>query len=153
MKQINSDSARLLKPAVADLFVLYVKARNYHWNVIGNQFFGLHAQFEKLYDELAEDIDVLAERLRTLGAYAPGSMSEFLKLASLKEESEGNYPEQMKMVENIVNDLEAIVDNLKTIAAKFQSDYKDEISAGIIYPIVEKYEKLLWMLNSSLITK
>ena len=53
-----------LNEVLADLHILYVKARNYHWNIVGDQFFGLHAEFEKLYDDLSEDIDAVAERTR-----------------------------------------------------------------------------------------
>lgn len=150
MKQNSLKSAELLKPVIANQFIIYVKARNYHWNVKGNQFYGLHSLFEKIYDELAKDIDVLAERIRALGVYAPGSMNEFLSLASLKEESAGVYPEQMQMLGNISSDFELLVNELKVVAKKLQSDLEDEVTAGIVYGMIEKYEKSLWMYNSSL---
>jgi len=66
--------AQPLNELLADMHVLYVKARNYHWNITGDQFFVLHAEFEKLYDGLAEDIDAVAERIRAIGGTAVGSM-------------------------------------------------------------------------------
>ena len=79
--EVKVEVAELLKPVLADQFVLYTKARNYHWNVTGNMFFALHEKFEELYDELANDIDEVAERIRTLGVYSPGSLNEFLKIS------------------------------------------------------------------------
>ena len=65
--------------------MLYIKKRNFHWNLIGGRFHTLHEHFEQLYTELALAIDETAERIRMIGCVAPGSMAEFLKLATLKE--------------------------------------------------------------------
>jgi starvation-inducible DNA-binding protein len=138
-----------MKEVLADQFVLYTKARNYHWNVTGPQFFGLHAAFEKIYDELAEDIDNVAERIRVLGFKAPGTLAEFLSLTSLQEEPD-KYPNHLDMVKTIVNDFESIIDKLYSTASKMQNEFKDEVSAGMFYSLVEKYQKTVWMLKSML---
>lgn len=150
--EVKVEVAELLKPVLADQFVLYTKARNYHWNVTGNMFFALHEKFEELYDELANDIDEVAERIRTLGVFSPGSLNEFLKLSGIKEEKEGNIPTQMQMVENIVNDYEFLMIRINQAAEKIQSEYKDEVTFGQLTALCEKYQKHVWMLKS-LITK
>ena len=61
-------------------------------------------KFEELYTELALDVDEIAEKIRALGVFAPGSMNEFLKLSGITEEKENNYPDQYQMTENIAND-------------------------------------------------
>lgn len=140
--------AEMLKPILADQFVLYTKARNYHWNVTGNMFFTLHVKFEELYNELAIDIDETAERIRTYGLNAPGTMSEFLKLSELKEEAEGKYPDQFTMANNISFDYDKLAQRINQVAMKIQKEFGDEITAGKLYSIAERYEKHSWLLKS-----
>lgn len=146
--QQKNEVSKLLKEVLADQFLIYTKSRNYHWNVVGSNFYGLHKAFEDLYNELAEDIDAIAERMRILGSKAPGTLKEFLKLSSIKEE-EGKYPASTVMVKNIVNDLEYLTNKMNAAAKKFQDKYEDEITAGMFYSLIEKYEKTTWMLKST----
>ncbi|PJB00562.1 MAG: DNA starvation/stationary phase protection protein [Ignavibacteriales bacterium CG_4_9_14_3_um_filter_30_11] len=153
MKTTINDESKLkiaerLKPILADQFVLYTKTRNYHWNVIGDMFFTLHIKFEELYNELALDVDETAERIRTYGSNAPGTMSEFLKLSSLKEETAGKYPNQLEMAKNIANDYDLLASRINEIGLKLQKEFGDEITAGKLYSIAERYEKHVWMLKS-----
>src|SRR5688572_15528868 len=82
-ESISHELAKLL----ADEFVLYTKTRNAHWNVEGPDFYNKHKLFEDQYNALAKVIDEVAERIRTLGHYAPATLKEYLKLTSLTEES------------------------------------------------------------------
>lgn len=155
MKNIINNEAKLkivelLNPILADEFVFYTKVRNYHWNVTGPNFFGLHTTFEKIYDDLAEDIDAIAEKIRTLGSKTPGTLKEFLQLTSLTEEA-GIYPHQSEMVQNIMNDFETISNEINSAAHKMQNELNDEVTAGFLYSLIEKYQKTLWMLKSSLV--
>lgn len=145
----NVEISELMKEVLADQFVLYVKARNYHWNVTGPQFYGLHSAFENIYVELAEDIDKVAERIRALGLKVPGTMQEFWELSTL-EENAGNYPEYSAMVQIIINDFETIIEKLNSSAHKIQNPLNDEVSAGMFYGFMEKYQKKVWMLRSLL---
>ena len=134
---------------LADGFVLYTKLRKYHWNITGPYFYQLHATFETLYDEMALDVDAVAERIRTLGFKAPATMHEFLKLTSLKED-EGSYPHYTEMVNNIANDYKSVSVKLNSTAKKFQDELNDEVSAGMFYGLVERYQKHVWMLKAVL---
>jgi starvation-inducible DNA-binding protein len=149
LKETDVEIIQLINEILADQFVLYTKARNYHWNVTGPLFYNLHAAFEKIYDGLAEDIDSVAERIRTLGYKTPGTMHEFLSLSSLKEEP-GKYPVHSVMVKNIVNDFETVIQKLNSTAVKLQDNHNDEISAGMFYGMAEKYQKTVWMLRATL---
>ncbi len=140
--------AEMLKPILADQFVLYTKARNYHWNVKGSLFLTLHKKFEELYNELADDIDEIAEKIRTYGLYAPGTMNEFLKLAHLKEEAEENYPEQFEMVKRIADDYDFLASKIRDAGYEIQSEYGDEVTAGKLFSVAERYEKHVWLLRS-----
>src|SRR3569832_2060478 len=84
--------AQILDRTLADLFVLYTKTRNYHWNVVGEHFRDLHKLLEEQYTELEEAIDLVAERSRKLGAPALGTLKEYLQHTSLKEQP-GEYPD------------------------------------------------------------
>ena len=145
----RDEISELMHKVLADQFVLYVKARNYHWNVTGPQFYALHGVFENIYDELADDIDKVAERIRSLGMKTPGTMKEFWELSSL-EEKPGNYPESLTMVQEIANDFETIIEKFKSSAYKMQNSLDDDVSAGMLYGLMEKYQKTVWMLKSFL---
>jgi len=147
-KETKAKITEMLKPILADQFVLYTKVRNYHWNVTGNMFFTLHVKFEELYNELAIDVDETAERIRTYGLNAPGTMGEFLKLTALKEEAAGKYPNQFEMAKNVAKDYEFLAAKINDAGLKAQKEFGDEITAGKLYSVAERYEKHAWMLNS-----
>src|SRR5215813_13559334 len=77
--------AQSLSHVLADEFVLYAKTRNAHWNVEGPDFHAMHVFFESQYEQLDETMDVVAERIRTLGHYAPAALEKFLQLTHLTE--------------------------------------------------------------------
>ncbi|MET0262963.1 MAG: DNA starvation/stationary phase protection protein [Rariglobus sp.] len=133
---------------LADEHVLYVKTRNFHWNVTGPHFGPLHALFEKQYDELAETIDEIAERIRALGGTAPGSMAAFLKLARLSEHT-GKTPKASAMIEALLADHEAIVTALRK-AIELADKHGDEGTADFLTGILESHEKTAWMLRADL---
>src|SRR5471032_168412 len=81
-KSIVDGLSRLL----SDTYVLYLKTHNFHWNVTGPMFRTLHLMFEEQYTELQDAVDVIAERIRTLGMPAPATFADFLKLSSIKED-------------------------------------------------------------------
>src|SRR5688572_15357231 len=80
--------AQGLSHLLADTYTLYLKTHNFHWNVTGPQFQTLHLMFETHYTELAQAVDVIAERIRALGSFAPGTYAQFVKLSSIKEETD-----------------------------------------------------------------
>ncbi|MCF8469175.1 MAG: DNA starvation/stationary phase protection protein, partial [Parvibaculum sp.] len=89
-----------LSRVLADTYTLYLKTHNYHWNVTGPQFRSLHLMFEEEYRELWAATDEIAERIRALGEYAPGTYAEFGKLTSLHEDN--SVPNADQMVKNLV---------------------------------------------------
>ena len=98
----------VLSSVLSDAILLYTKTRKFHWNVSGNSFMELHKLFEKQYKILEEAIDEIAERINKLGAKTPGTMQEFLQMASLKE-SPGKYPSQKDMINELLKDHEAVI--------------------------------------------
>jgi len=143
----RKDVAEKLSMLLADTYMLYLKTQNYHWNVTGGKFSMWHTMFEEQYTDLAEAVDLIAERIRALGHVAPGSFAEFLKLATLKEAS-GN-PSGEDMVKNLINDHESIVRHMREIFKVAQND-EDEVTLGILTDRMMTHEKTAWMLRSSL---
>ncbi len=136
-----------LNKLLADLFVLYTKARNYHWNVEGPNFFALHAEFEKLYTGLAGDVDAVAERVRALGGVAAGTMAEFLELASLKEAT--GVHDASGMVSDLASDYEQVISSVRDKV--YEADQVHDIGTGdFLTGLMEGYEKTAWMLRSFL---
>jgi starvation-inducible DNA-binding protein len=128
--------------------VLYAKLRNYHWNVRGPLFGELHKFFEKLYEEIAGDIDRVAERIRALDEFTPATLTEFLENSSIKDEVPGRYPTAKEMVSNLVDDYETLINQIKAAIVDIQAKYADEVTANMLIELAERYEKDRWMLKS-----
>ncbi len=143
LEVINSKLSTLL----ANEHVLYIKTRNFHWNVTGPSFSSLHLLFEGQYTANAINIDLIAERIRTLGYPAVGTMKEFLTIATLKE-AEGKH-KATEMVQQLLTDHESIAssirDSIETLAA-----FNDEASVDMLTGMLEQHEKTAWMLRSYL---
>src|SRR6266542_2174372 len=99
---------KILNALLADEYVLYTKTRNYHWNVVGPQFNDLHKFFEEQYNDLNDIVDDVAERARSLGGNAIGTIVEFLKQARLKEH-QSEYPQAREMIANLLADPAATI--------------------------------------------
>lgn len=134
-----------LNGLLADLSVLYIKTRNYHWNVEGTHFFSLHAEFEKLYTSLAGEIDLVAERARALGGVAAGTMASYLELATLKEAS--GVPVATAMVSDLTDDYERVIASLRRKVEEADESH-DFGTADFFTGLMESYEKTAWMLRS-----
>lgn len=140
---------QILATLLADEHVLYIKTRNFHWNVVGPQFNDLHKFFEAQYDQLSESIDEIAERIRSLGGRAPGTMTEFLKQARLKE-TPGESPNARGMLSQLLADHESIIRNLRLDLASCGDKYGDAGTNDFLTGLMEAHEKMAWMLRSFL---
>jgi starvation-inducible DNA-binding protein len=132
---------------LADEHVLYIKTRNFHWNVTGPSFNSLHTMFEEQYTAGATNIDLIAERIRSLGHHSVGSMKEFLSISQL-EESDGKL-KALEMVDSLLKDHEAIARSIKPMAA-LAGDNKDVATEDMLIGMLEQHEKTAWMLRSHL---
>lgn len=134
-----------LEAVLADTYLLYLKTQNYHWNVVGPHFQSLHGYFESLYQELAEAIDQIAERLRMLGAPAPGSFQHFLKIASLQEATGSETADAM--VKTLVADQCGLEEVLKR-ALKVVEETGDVATQDLLTQRLAVHQKNHWMLSS-----
>ncbi|MUG99012.1 DNA starvation/stationary phase protection protein [Scytonema sp. UIC 10036] len=137
----------LLNKDLADAYVLLVKTKKFHWDVVGPQFRTLHELWEEQYQTLTETIDALAERVRTLGGYPVGTLQGFLDIATLKEEG-GNVPTATEMVARLVDDHEQIIRNLREHIDRSSDDFHDEGTADFLTGLMEGHEEMAWMLRS-----
>ncbi len=136
-----------LSVLLADSYTLYLKTHNYHWNVTGPMFTTLHTLFETEYTDLALAIDDIAERLRSLGARAPGSFTEFARLAAVKE-SMGS-PSAIEMIEDLVADQATVVAGAKRVVEAAEKAH-DQATADLGTRRIDVHEKNAWMLRSHL---
>jgi starvation-inducible DNA-binding protein len=132
---------------LADTFVLYMKTLNFHWNMVGSEFFMYHRLLEEQYKKMAEAIDDLAERIRMLGRIAPASMGEFLKLACLKEAPSKLSME--RMIHELVLDHEELVEHCHELI-KFTDSVHDEGTSDLIIEQIRFHAKQAWLLRSHL---
>ena len=134
-----------LNKLLADSYLLYLKTQNYHWNVTGKMFQSLHTLFEEQYLEQAAAIDVVAERIRALGEYAPGSFAAFSKVSSIKEETAIPYADEM--IHNLVQGNEAVVTTAREIVA-LANECEDDVTTDLMIERMQIHEKNAWMLRS-----
>lgn len=135
-----------LQHLLADEIALYLKTRNFHWNVQGRQFFELHRLFESQYEQLDQMLDDVAERIRALGGYAAGSMHEFVKLTRLPEVA-GTAHSDTRMEILLLRDHEAVIQSVRTLADAF-GDWGDAGTQDFVIGLLERHEKMAWMLRS-----
>lgn len=139
----------LLNCDVADSYLVLVKTKKYHWDVIGPQFRTMHLLWEEQYAALSDNIDLIAERIRTLGGYPVGTMAGCLELASVKEHP-GDVPNVSTMVSRLVADHEQIIRNLRKHIDACSEQHGDEGTADFLTGLMEAHEKMAWMLRSFL---
>ena len=136
-----------LSALLADSYTLYLKTHNYHWNVTGPMFTTLHTLFETQYSELALAVDEIAERIRTLGAPAPGSYTAFAELATVREET--GSPNAIAMIENLVSDQDTVGAAARAVI-EVADAAGDTASADLGTRRLDVHEKNAWMLRSHL---
>jgi starvation-inducible DNA-binding protein len=142
-KAIVDKLGRLL----ADSYTLYLKTHNFHWNVTGPMFRDLHLLFEEQYTELAAAVDVIAERVRTLGAPAPGTYREFQKLTQIKEPD--GVPPAVEMIAELTADHEAIARSIREALPVVQ-EANDDSTDSLLADRLAVHEKSAWMLRTLL---
>jgi starvation-inducible DNA-binding protein len=142
--------AKGLSQVLADTYMLYLKTHAYHWNVTGPLFSSLHQLFETQYNELHDAADTVAERIRALGRFAPGSYASFSRLASIKEDND-EIPAAMTMVVNLAMGHEALGRTLRA-AFKAAETGGDQATMDLLIGRMEASDKAAWMLRSHLET-
>lgn len=148
-KENLSKVTEILSVVLADEFVLLNKTKKAHWNVEGADFYNKHLFFEQQYNQLDEIVDSVAERIRTLGHYAPASLKEYLALTHLSEHAlETN--DSLTYMNELLCDHESILIHLRENINNFASELRDAGTSDYITGLLETHEKMAWMLRSHL---
>lgn len=141
--------ANELAKMLADENVLYIKTKNAHWNIEGADFYDKHKFFETQFGQLDGFIDSVAERIRSIGHYAPATLKSYLSLTQLTEKkSEQN--DSQGFIKELLEDHESIIINLREHIHSFANDYQDLGTSDFITGLMESHEKMAWFLRSHL---
>jgi starvation-inducible DNA-binding protein len=136
-----------LSRVLADSYSLYLRTHSYHWNVVGPMFHSLHAMFMEEYTELSLAVDEIAERIRALGAPAPGTYREFAALSSVPEDTD--VPEALEMIRRLVSAHEATARTIRGVLPVAEAA-PDQVSTDLLVRRLDVHEKTAWMLRSLL---
>jgi starvation-inducible DNA-binding protein len=139
--------AKGLSRLLADSYVLYLKTHNFHWNVEGPMFQTLHLMFMEQYTETWNAVDLVAERIRSLGHYAPGTYREYLALARVKETP--GVPKAAQMVKLLIDGQEAVVRTAREVLP-LAEQANDQPTLDLLTQRMQVHEKNAWMLRSLL---
>ena len=141
-KEVSSVVASL-QQLLADFQVYYTNLRGFHWNIKGHGFFVLHSKFEELYNDAAEKVDELAERVLMLGGTPANKFSEYLKVAKVKEvDGVSNADEALNNILETYSYLIAEERKLLSLA----SEVNDEVTVALMSDYLKEQEKMVWML-------
>ena len=135
----------MLNTLLADEHVLYTKTRNFHWNVTGPMFQTLHLMFETQYNELALAVDLIAERIRSLGVPAPGTYKQFLELSAIKEAD--GVPKAEDMIRLLVKGHETVARTSREVFEVAEAA-NDQSTCDLLTQRLQVHEKTAWMLRA-----
>ena len=135
----------IMRKVLADTFAMYLKTHNYHWNVEGPNFPQYHEFFGNLYEELHGAVDPIAEEIRSLDAYAPGSFSRFLELTEIEDET--NVPMAREMALKLLRDNDTVLNTLN-VAFKLADQFDRQGLADFVAGRIDVHNKHAWMLRS-----
>lgn len=143
--QHNPEVLTALKIVLANNYVLYLKTQNYHWNIEGANFFSLHNLLEEQYTDYAEAIDDLAERIRALGEYAPGSFAEFNELANVKGTPVRG--KDLAMITDLAANNQLMIESLQKLQ-QISADNGDPVTEDMAIGRLQIHQKHQWMLKA-----
>lgn len=135
----------MMKKVLADTFAMYLKAHNYHWNVEGINFPQYHEFFGNLYEELHGAVDPIAEQIRALDSYAPGSFTRFMELTDIEDEM--TVPMAQDMARRLLADNEKVLATLN-LTFKLADEFDKQGLADFIAGRIDVHSKHAWMLRS-----
>ena len=144
-KKKTTTTAKELNVLLADYHLYYQKLRNFHWNVIGHNFFDLHIKFEEMYDDAKLKIDEIAERILTLRFQPTSNFTDYVKMSNIKESPSDT--KDLKMVEILLDDHGKLLKQMRTVVEKADAA-GDEGTIDMIGVFIGHIEKISWMLDA-----
>ena len=144
-----AEISQVLRHILADEYVLYTKTLNAHWNIEGHDFHAMHEFFKSLYTEIANIIDMVAERMRMLGHYAPATMKQFLELTHLTEQRRETN-DSAGFIHELLGDHESIIIYIRSQLKHLGTQLKDQGTSYYLTCLLQYHEKIAWMLRAHL---
>lgn len=144
-KEKITATAKELNILLADYHLYYQKLRNFHWNIVGKNFFDLHEKFEEMYDDAKLKVDEIAERILTLRFQPVSNYTDYLDMSNLKESP--SRTEDAKMVKILLEDHGKILNQMRKVIEKAEKA-GDEGTIDMIGAYIADVEKISWMLDA-----
>ena len=143
--------AQQLSILLADEYILYTKTRNAHWNIEGPDFHSKHLFFENQFNQVDALIDSIAERIRKLGHYSPGTLKQFLQLTHLTEERSSSQNDSLSFIKDLLSDHEGIIIYLRELIHIMSTKYpEDQGTQDFLTGVMEQHESMAWFLRAHL---
>jgi len=146
-KEARASVGGALAKLLADSYALYLKTQNFHWNISGGEFYSLHVLSQAQYEEMAEAVDEIAERIRALGFFVEGTLGSFQKLSSLEEDHQ-IHPKHI-WLEKLVKAHEVVIRDARALAA-LSEKHGDHATVDLMGRRLGFHEKAAWMLRSQI---
>ena len=146
-QKYKNEMVEKLNSYLSSVQIMYMNVRGYHWNIVGKQFFALHAKFEEIYDSLNEMADEIAERILMLDGKPLHSFSEYIKVSSVKERL--NLSSAENTIKALLDDTAKLLVAEREILA-LASDNDDDGTASLMSGFIGEQEKMIWMFNALL---
>lgn len=134
-----------LNVLLSNLNVFYRKLQNYHWNIIGKDFFVIHSKLEEYYDKINEQIDEIAEHILMIDGEPLGTMKDYLENTSIQEAKNENVKDNV-VFETIIKDYSVLLQNVTDIKKK-ADEQADYLTSSLMDNYISDYSKILWMLK------
>jgi len=142
----NQKLINFLNQLLSNQFVMYVKLHRYHWFVKGKHFFQLHEKFEEMYNQFADDLDEVAERILMIGGKPLATMSKYLEESTLVEANADDT--EKEIIEQLLEDYKQLAAEIKDQGIKLANENEDEPTLDILIGLQNEYEKYIWMLSA-----
>ncbi len=140
-------SQELLNQILANQSILLMQTLHYHWNLVGPEFNDYHTLFDKQYNQLFENMDKIAERVRAVQGQALGSFKHILTTATIKEDT-GKLPTPKQMVKNLLEQYEKLIEQIRKSIITLDKKTTDFGSINFLEELIMQHEKTAWMLRS-----
>ncbi|MBN2519854.1 MAG: DNA starvation/stationary phase protection protein [Bacteroidales bacterium] len=143
----KNEMVKLLNSYLSNVQIMYMNVRGYHWNIVGKQFFALHAKFEDVYNNLNEMADEIAERILMLDGKPLHSFSDYIKTSSINERL--NVSSAEDTIRALLDDTAVLLEKEREILT-LASDNNDEGTTSLLSGYISEQEKMIWMFNALL---
>ena len=134
-----------LQQLLSDFQIYYTNLRSFHWNIKGHSFFVLHSKFEEMYNDAAETVDELAERILMLGGIPNHRYSDYLKISRIKESKYIDNAD--KALTNIEETFRHFISEERKLLS-VASEASDEVTVSMLSDLLKKQEKMIWMIRA-----